>query len=91
MTDEAPEQGALFDLAELDWWRAEWEGMPAWEQEDLSPWKSIAVHFEAPEDLARFAAAVGQPLTDRTRSIWYPKAEIERYVNKRFSDEEAPR
>ena len=93
ITDETPppdpEQGALFDLDELEWWRSEWQNMPAWEQDDLSSWTSIKVHFESAADLERFAVAVGQPLTERTRYIWYPNNEIERYVNKRFADDEA--
>ena len=81
-----PAQGALFDLESLDWWREHWVGMPEFIQDDLTPWKSIAVHFESRADLAAFSKLVEQTLTERTRSIWYPEAEIGRMMNKRFID-----
>jgi hypothetical protein len=55
---------------------ATWRGMPAFEQRDLSPVKTIHVHFASEADVQAFATLVGQPLTMRTRYIWYPKAEI---------------
>lgn len=81
-------QMALLDPDELDPWRAEWVGMPEFVQEYLEPWKSILVHFESPGDLARFAALIGQPLTPRTRSVWYPEAEIGHMTNKRYRADE---
>lgn len=78
------EQFSLLSAEEIEPWRAEWLSMPEFRQEDLTPWKSLVVHFESPGDLAAFATAVGQPLTADTRSIWYPPAEIGRYANKRY-------
>lgn len=84
---DAPEQRGLFTEAEEDestrWWR-EWRGMPEFTHEDLSPVKTLYVHFESRADLLAFARLVEQPLTTRTRSIWYPKAEIGRYADKRY-------
>lgn len=69
-------------------WRGEWDGMPAFAQEDLMPWKSMIVNFVSPEDLQAFAKLVGQTLTPRTRSIWYPKDKIKRQdKNTRYVDE----
>lgn len=84
---EDPLQGALFDLEELDWWKEHWQDMPEFSQEDLTPWQSIYVHFTCRADRDAFAKLVGQKITDdarRTRSIWYPEAEIGRMMNKRF-------
>jgi hypothetical protein len=58
--------------------------MPEFRQEDLTSWKSVIVHFATPGDLAAFADAIDQPMTVRTRSIWYPPAEIGRMANKRY-------
>ncbi|MGH2362106.1 MAG: hypothetical protein ACRDGM_16390 [bacterium] len=64
----------------------EWEGMPEFNQQDLSPIKSIQVHFASWEDMEMFSDVVGQRLSRKTRSIWFPQAEIGRMVDKRFID-----
>lgn len=63
-----------------------WQGMPEFQQEDLLAWKSVKVNFNSAESLRLFAALVGQPLTENTRSIWYPEAEIGRFADKRYTD-----
>jgi hypothetical protein len=78
-------QVSLFDKGE--WWQEFWKGMPEFIQEDLTPVKTIYVHFETREDMEAFAKLVDQPLTMNTRSIWYPEAEIGRIANKRYIDE----
>ena len=55
----------------------EWRGMPEFKQDDLKPLKSILVHFETQPDIDAFAELVGQMITVKTRSIWYPKHERE--------------
>jgi hypothetical protein len=65
----------------------EWQGMPEFEQEDLTGVQAIHVHFKTRADVEAFAELIGQKLTDKTRAIWYPEAEIERYADKRYSDE----
>lgn len=53
-----------------------WQGMPEFEQEDLTPIKTLKVHFAAQEDIIAFAKLVKQKITDKTKFIWYPEAEI---------------
>lgn len=72
---------------EEEWWEEEWQGMPEFVQEDLSPFKTIMIHFESKEAVESFAELVDQTITVRTKSIWYPKAKIDRYINKRYVDE----
>ena len=79
-------QTNLFGDAEP--WEKTWEGMPEFVQDDFSPFKTIYVHFESYEDVKKFAELVGQSLTIKTRSIWYPEAEIGRMMNKRWGDNE---
>jgi hypothetical protein len=74
-------------LSPLDNPYDEWAGMPEFEHDGLTACQSIHVHFKTPEDVQEFANLIGQPLTDKTRSIWYPQAEIESYADKRYSDE----
>jgi predicted RNA binding protein with dsRBD fold (UPF0201 family) len=66
---------------------AEWEGMPEFDQEDKTAFQSIHLHFKNQEDIDKFAELIGQKITPKTRSIWYPEIEIERYADKRYSDE----
>jgi len=63
---------------------AEWQGMPEFENEDLTSDSSIIVHFAKPEDRAAFAKLVEQTITEKTRSIWYPKAEVRHFMDKRY-------
>lgn len=51
---------------------AEWQGMPAFEQDDQRPVKQITVSFARADDLAIFARLVEQTITMETRSIWFP-------------------
>lgn len=81
------EETILGKPEELTIWGQEWQGMPEFHQEELRPWKSVIVHFAGPGDMEEFAKLIEQKLTAKTRSLWFPKAEIERYVNKRYSDE----
>ena len=79
------EQTVLFE--DLEWWRKEWQGMPEFVQEDLSPFKSIYVHFASVQDMLAFAKLVEQTITSQTQSVWYPRAEIETYSDKKYIDE----
>jgi len=81
------EQATLFDLDELQEYKKEWRDMPEFIQEDLTSEFEIIVHFKNREDMAAFSKLIEQTITGLTRSIWYPKAEIDRYINKLFIDE----
>jgi hypothetical protein len=81
-------QHNLFENSEnLEKWQDEWKGMPEFIQEDLQPFQSVIVHFEKREDMDEFSKLVEQKLTYKTKSIWYPKAEIGTYADKRYIDE----
>lgn len=78
------DQALLFDLTAA--WRIEWHGMPEFSMEDLTPVRSIIVHFETEGDVARFEAAIAQSVGTALKSVWYPEAEITRYADKRYAD-----
>jgi len=67
-----------------------WQGMPEFVQEDLTPQSTIHFHFATREARATFAKLVepliGQTITEQTRALWYPKAEIGRMADRRFID-----
>jgi len=64
-----------------------WKGMPEFEQEDLTAYKTIHVHFKDEYAYKDFSRILNQKLTEHTRSIWHPPAEIGRYADKGFVDE----
>lgn len=64
-----------------------WQGMPEFEQEDLSAFRAIKVNFSQQEDVDNFSELIGQQFTDKTKSIWYPEQERDRVANLRYSSE----
>jgi hypothetical protein len=80
-----PKENLLFDIGKK--WQDEWQGMPEYKHQDLTPFKTIYVHFNNKEDLKAFATLVNQTITCDTDSIWYPEAEIGHYANKCFIEE----
>ena len=58
--------------------------MPEFDHEDAGPYKQIVVAFKTPEDMKAFSKLIKQTLTDKTKSVWYPKAELESVINKRY-------
>lgn len=97
LTVTEPEKKSLSDdgqLALLDvgeWWEEHWKQMPEFVQKDLEPFKTIYVHFESREEMEKFAKLVGQQIGLNTRSIWYPEATIESYLNRRYVDTPPPK
>jgi len=51
----------------------EWGGMPEFVQNKIEPYAKIIVRINSEEDLSNFSKLVGQRLTRKTKSIWYPK------------------
>lgn len=49
-----------------------WVGMPEFVNEAKKTYKTINLHFRNKEDYDAFALLVEQPLTAKTKSIWYP-------------------
>ena len=64
----------------------EWKGMPEFNQKDLTPYRTIIVHFKTREDMSAFAKLINQRITPRTQSLWYPEVTIETYADKRYVD-----
>jgi hypothetical protein len=70
-----------------------WQGMPEFEHRDIAAHRSIIVHFRTQEAVDRFATLLEQPLTDKTKVIWFPKEEEQTHVPyvKVFGRRPAPR
>jgi hypothetical protein len=56
---------------------AEWQGMPEYDQETVKPYHELTVRFACEDDYQRFAGLVEQKLTEKTKSIWYPKQDFD--------------
>jgi len=65
----------------------EWKDMPEFSQDDLSAWKNLIVNFKSEKDLNDFSRLIGQDLTSKTKSIWYPKQEKENLIDKAYVNE----
>ena len=78
-------QPSLFD--ELETANEEWQGMPEFVQEDLSPHRVIYVRFRNDEDVARFEELMNQKITEKQKTIWFPYAEPRLRAHLRYVDE----
>lgn len=65
---------------------SEWSGMPEFDQQDKTAHRQIVMNFRSDEDVTKFGELLGQSVTDKTRSLWYPVAEIERLMDKRYAE-----
>jgi hypothetical protein len=63
-----------------------WKGTPEFQQDDKTSVKAVLVHFECMEAYEEFQKLIGQKLTEKTKSIWYPEAVKDSVTDKRFVD-----
>jgi len=79
-------EGGFFNI-QPDW-KEHWRGMPSFElTNDQSAYQSLIVNFRNPIDRESFAELLGRNLTDKTKSVWWPKEEIDKITDKRFRAE----
>ena len=64
---------------------AAWAGLPEYERSGLP--EKIIVSFENAKDRKEFGEKLGVPLTDRTKSIWFPHKENDDVKSVEFTDE----
>lgn len=69
-------------------WQKEWKNMPEFVQNDMEPKFSVLVNFETEEALYAFAKLVDQKITFKTQSIWYPKVDAVKVINKMWVNDE---
>lgn len=65
----------------------EYEGMPEFSNEDISAYRQIVVSFRNDQDAEAFGVLIGQPVTAKTRSLWYPAEEREVVNHMRYVDQ----
>jgi len=67
-------------------WQEHWQGMPEFNQQDLTQVKSIQVHLKSLDNLKALSAALGQQITADTRSVWFPKENLDSLKDKHYVD-----
>ena len=55
----------------------EWTGMPEYDNKDMTPARTIHIHFQNEADVREFAGLLGRNITDKTRYLWFPERESE--------------
>ena len=70
-------------------WQDEWVGMPEFNQEDNDCHQKINVRFDDQASVDEFAKLLGQKITPKTKSIWFPA--LDRGINSclLFIDDES--
>lgn len=74
------------ELLECDF--SEWLEMPEFVQEPDPPFAKIIFRFADAEALQAFAKLIGQRLTPRTKSAWFPELQRGLHAGKRWADAE---
>lgn len=94
--EELPSSGSLSEFLGLDPedniteekdWQKHWVGMPEFKQEDNPPYMKIYMSFRNKKDFEDFAELVDQNLSEKTKSIWYPKLDRDQNSLKRWIEE----
>jgi hypothetical protein len=62
----------IFDNEQFDNYKQEWQDMPEFVQEKKEPYSKIIIRFKCEKDLEEFSKLIGQKLTKKTKSIWFP-------------------
>lgn len=62
----------------------EWTDMPEFDQPDDTPFRTVKVHFEHPDDVAEFFSLIGQTDTGKTKSVWHPQRERNDFEAERY-------
>lgn len=80
------DQISMFDEKSEESWRKHWKGMPEFNMEDKKPFHQIIVSFESNEDVRKFRELIGQKVTYKTKSIWFPALNLEKPSNFAYVD-----
>ena len=81
---ELEETGVEIIAEDEPFWKKHWVGMPEFIQEDKPPHKRITVSFRNQEDFEEFGKLTGQNMSNKTKSIWYPKLDKDKNTLKRW-------
>lgn len=69
-------------------WEKHWLGMPEFDQKDNPPHRKLIINFRNEEDFVEFSKLLDQTLSEKTKSIWFPKLEKDANSLKRWIEVE---
>lgn len=72
---------------QVDFYEEHWQDMPEFHQDDLTSYRKIIVHFRNDEDVKKFAEIIGQKITAKMPSLWYPQMKKRFRTDKLYIDE----
>jgi hypothetical protein len=77
----------IFEFDDADEYETEWRGMPEFNQPDNGAFRQIIISFDTQEGVDKFAALIGQSLTKKTKSLWFPPRPTNKVVDLFYFDE----
>lgn len=78
--------GQVFADTDIDF-DALWAGMPEYVSDDQLAFRKLIVNFTCQADVDKFAALIGQTLTDKTRFVWFPPVEQDAVQSREYVGE----
>jgi hypothetical protein len=67
-----------------------WAGMPECANEDKLAKNRLLINFKSDADKLEFAKTLGQALTEKTKSVWFPAQPAESKAHMRYTDAKTP-
>lgn len=80
---EQEQDDFLFDV-DTESIEKEWFDMPEFIQEEQAPYAYIIVKIDSQKNLEKFAKLMEQDISQKTKSIWYPKLIKNVIFNQRY-------
>jgi hypothetical protein len=77
----------IFEFDDADEYETEWRGMPGFNQPDNGAFRQIIISFDDQAGVDAFARAIGQTLTPKTKSVWYPPRPTNKVFDLFYFDE----
>ncbi len=72
---------SVFDFDDLESPETEWRGMPEFNQPANGAFRQIIISFDDQDGVDTFEKLIGQTLTDKTKSVWFPPRERNNVVD----------
>ncbi len=68
---------------------SQWKGMPEYTHIDMTSDTHIVMHFRNDADREAFSKLIDQPITTKTKTLWYPMLETRHFEDKRYVTDES--
>ena len=85
-------QESLFDdIDERKPCEKEWQDMPEFSLKNLTPMRTIKIHFRSQKDIDKFSETIEQKILPNYKSYWFPEAKVNEVSKYRYVDEKTSR